>query len=119
MNVYKHQSLYTARFRYLLCSRCSFVTICFCERSPTTTVLSTIRWAIKCDALCKLSFCLFRFFSDTRLYTLDKRIYRRDFFLHLSRLDRILSNCLLYHRDPLNPPTWYTRPWSLVPTASV
>src|SRR5216110_2267230 len=106
MNVYKHQSLYTARFKYLLCSLCSFVTICFCERSPTTTVLSTSLWAIRCDALCKLSCLLFLFLSDTRLYTFERRIYRRDFFLHLSLFDRILSNCLLYHRVPFNPPMW-------------
>ena len=32
------------------------------------------------------------------LYTRLKCVYRRDFFLHLSRLERILSSCLLCQR---------------------
>src|SRR5258708_6128824 len=105
VKVYNPQSLNTARLRCLLRSLCSFMTIWRAERSPTTIVLSTNLWLIRWDALCRLSRCLFRFFCATRLYTLLRWIYLRDFFLHLSRFNRILSSWRLYQRPPLNPST--------------
>src|SRR5258708_8297952 len=50
--------------------------------------------------------CFLRFFCETRLYTFERWIYRLDFFLHLSRFERMVSSCLLCHCLPLNPPIW-------------
>src|SRR6266536_1561983 len=61
-----------------------FMTICRWERSPMTTALSASLPAMRCEALCRQSRCLLRLRSETRWYTQERRIYRRDFFLHLT-----------------------------------
>src|SRR5712692_5576630 len=99
------QSLYTMRLRIRRLVRSLgvspswfFMTICRWERSPMTTALSASLPAMRWEALCRQSRCLLRLRSETRWYTFERWRYRRDFFLHLSRLERILSSCLLYQR---------------------
>src|SRR5260370_30500208 len=79
------------------------MTICFWDKSPITTALSASRCAIRLEALCRQSRCLRCFFSETRLYTLERWIYRRDFFFSLFPFERSLFHCRLYQPFPLHP----------------
>src|SRR5258708_30627977 len=105
------------RFCFSLGVSSSFfgMTICFWDKSPITTALSASRCAIRLEALCRQSRCLRCFFSETRLYTLVRWIYRRGFFLLFFPLERILYICPLYPREPFDTPILYESPQCLEP----
>src|SRR5258708_19754062 len=103
----------------LVSCSCFLMTICLWERSPITTALSASRCAMRWEALCRQSCCLRRFFSATRLYTLERWMYRRGFFFHSDAFIAIFSHFFFFHTPSLLPAESVEPPFRFHPTASL